>query len=48
MEDLIQRAENEVNERVGEELFDSLDDNQLKEFVAMQEDKSVSGDKIAE
>ena len=48
MEDLIQRAENEVNERVGEELFDSLDDDQLKEFVAMQEDKSVSGDKIAE
>lgn len=48
MEDLIQRAENEVNERVGEELFDSLDDDQLKEFVAMQEDKSVSDDKIAE
>ena len=42
MEDLIQRAENEVNERVGEELFDSLDDDQL------QEDKSVSDDKIAE
>ena len=48
MEHLIQRAENEVNERVGEELFDSLDDDQLKEFVAMQEDKSVSDDKIAE
>ena len=48
MEDLIQRAENEVNERVGEELFDSLDDDQLKEFMAMQEDKSVSDDKIAE
>lgn len=48
MEDLIQRAENEVNERVGEELFESLDDDQLKEFVAMQEDESVSDDKIAE
>ena len=47
MEDLIQRAENEVNERVGEELFESLDDDQLKEFVAMQED-GVSDDKIAE
>lgn len=37
MQALIEHVEETVNERIGEEIVDSLDDTQLKELVALQD-----------
>lgn len=37
MQALVEHAENTVSEQIGEEVVDSLDDDQLAEFVALQE-----------
>lgn len=37
MQALIEHTEETINQRIGEEVVDSLDDDQLQELVAMQE-----------
>lgn len=37
MQALMQHTEDTINEQIGEEIVDSLDDGQLQELVAMQE-----------
>ena len=37
MQALMQHTEDTINEQIGEEIVDSLDDEQLQELVAMQE-----------
>lgn len=37
MQVLIQHTEDTINNQIGEEIVDSLDDDQLKELIAMQE-----------
>lgn len=40
MRALIEHTENRVNEQIGEEIVDSLDDEELAELVAMQENNT--------
>lgn len=42
---LIEHTESAINERIGEEIIDSLDDDQLKEFVGMQ-DRNTPAEQI--
>lgn len=45
MDALIQHAEDTLNDRIGEEIVDSLDDNELAELVALQ-DSNAPADQI--
>ena len=47
IEALIQHVEDTVNERIGEEIVDSLDDDQLKELVRLQ-DSGASDDVVSQ
>ena len=47
IEALIQHVEDTVNERIGEEIVDSLDDDQLKELVKLQ-DSGASDDEVVQ
>lgn len=44
---LIQHAEDTVNERIGEEIVDSLDSDQLKELVELQ-NNGASDDEVSQ
>ena len=47
IEALIQYVEDTVNERIGEEIVDSLDDDQLKELVRLQ-DSGASDNEVTQ
>ena len=47
IEALIQHVEDTVNERIGEEIVDSLDNDQLKELIKLQ-DNRASNDEVVQ